>query len=116
MPAGDRELKVPYLFSGGYTETPMVSLTTEGRFSMASAVIERIERSRGELAEGKLGAAVGGLGDMVTATRDPELLGQMRELAQEGLERAGRFSKGVWRRLLADIEEQLAKVSAEVRG
>jgi hypothetical protein len=76
---------------------------------MASAVVERIERSRSELAEGKLGAAVGGLGDMVTATRDPELLGQMRELAQAGYDRAGRFGKGSWKHLLADIEAQLAR-------
>ncbi len=53
---------------------------------------------------------------MVTATRDPELLEQMRGLAEEGIERAGRFGKGAWRRLLADIHEQLVKVNAEARG
>jgi hypothetical protein len=80
------------------------------------AVVERIKRSRGELAEGKLGAAVGGLGDMVGATRDPELLMQMRGLAQEGLERSGRFSKGPWRRLLADVDKQIAKVGGEAQA
>ena len=78
---------------------------------MDSAVIERVEQARGQLEEGKLGQAVGSLGDVVSATRDPQLLAQMRGLAEEGHERAGRFGKGAWKKVLADIEKQLGKVS-----
>jgi hypothetical protein len=82
---------------------------------MSQPVVDRIERARGELAEGKLGAAVGSLGDMVYATRDPQLLQEMHELGEEGLARAGRFSKGEWKRLLKGLDKQLARAPADRR-
>lgn len=78
---------------------------------MSDPVVQRIERARGELADGKLGAAVGSLADMVYATRDPQLLSEMRSMAVEGLERSGRFSKGEWKRLLKALDKQLTHVA-----
>jgi hypothetical protein len=83
------------------------------RSYVSQPVIERIERARGELAEGKLGAAVGSLGDLVYATRDPRLLREMHALGEEGLARAGRFSKGEWKRLLKGLDKQLTRVTPD---
>ena len=80
---------------------------------MESGVMERMVRARDAFAQGKPGAAVGLLGDVVAGTRDPELLAEVRGLAQEGLAQAGRFGKGSWQRLLADVEKQLAKLGGE---
>ena len=71
------------------------------------ALIEKLERARTELDAGKLSAAIGALGDIVVSTRDPELLRQVRALAEEGLAKAGRFGKGPWKSTLAEAEKRL---------
>jgi hypothetical protein len=101
-----------FLLQGGHVDNS----PTIGGDRMSSAVVERIEQARSELAEGKLGKAVGSLGDVTAATRDPGLLAQMQAIAREGHEQAGRFGKGAWKRLLADIEKHIAKVSAEAQA
>jgi hypothetical protein len=48
------------------------------------------------------------LTDAAYHTHDPEVERQVRELATEGLERAGRFSKGRWQEIIriADLRAQ----------
>jgi hypothetical protein len=77
----------------------------------SDAVVEKLQRARGELAAGKLSPAVGALGDVVHGTRDPELLRQARELAEQGLAQAGRFGKGPWKRVIAVADERLNEAS-----
>jgi hypothetical protein len=77
---------------------------------MANVVAERIARAQAELAEGRVGQAEGTLGDVVKATDDPALLEQMRDLANQGLERSGRFGRGGWRSMLKAIDKQLARL------
>lgn len=71
---------------------------------------DRIVRAQGELAEGKLGRALGSLCDIKDTTREPEHLRQVHALAAEGLAKAGRFSRGAWKSLLNDTAEKLASV------
>jgi hypothetical protein len=44
------------------------------------------------------------LTDAAYHTRDPEVERQVRELATQGLERAGRFSKGRWQEIIRIAE------------
>ncbi len=83
---------------------------------MESGVMERMVRARDAFADGKPGAAVGLLGDVVAGTNDPELLAEVRGLGQEGLAQAGRFSKRPWQSLLAEVDKQLAKLDGEARA
>lgn len=78
---------------------------------MADVIAERIERAQTEFANGKSGQALGTLGDIVNSTKDPAQLAEMHTLAQQGLEGAGRFGKGGWKNLLAEIEKQQAASS-----
>ena len=71
---------------------------------------DRIARAKDELAEGKLGRALGSLGDIKDTTREPEHLRQVHALAAEGLDKAGRFSKGAWKSLISDTEAKLASL------
>lgn len=80
---------------------------------MSDPVTLRVERAREELANGKLGAAVGSLGDVVYSTRNPQLLREMRSMAQEGLERSGFFGRSEWKRLLKNLDKQLARIAPE---
>lgn len=80
---------------------------------MADPVLMKMEQAREELAKGKLGASVGLLGDAVSGTRDPELLREMKQMAEEGLERSGRFSKGEWKRILKTVDKKLAHFSPQ---
>ncbi len=78
---------------------------------MEDVIGDRIERARTEFANGKPGQALGTLGDIVGATKDPAQLAEMHALAQQGLEGAGRFGKGGWKNLLASIEKHQAASS-----
>lgn len=80
---------------------------------MTDPIVLKLERAREELEKGKLGAAVGLLGDAVSGSRDPQLLLEMQGMAQEGLERSGRFSKGEWKRILRTLDKKLAIVSPQ---
>lgn len=50
------------------------------------------------------------LTDAAYSTHDPEIERQVRELAEQGLERAGRFGKGRWAEIIriADLRAQRA--------
>lgn len=76
-------------------------------------ILLKKERAREELDKGKLGAAVGLLGDAVSGCRDPQVLLEMHQMAQEGLERSGRFSKGEWKRILKTLDRKLATASPQ---
>jgi hypothetical protein len=80
---------------------------------MDEGVIEKLKQARANMDAGKPGGALGLLGDIATATRDPELLRQMHSMAENGLAQAGRFSKGPWKHVLADLDEQMRKVGAD---
>lgn len=73
----------------------------------SAAVLEKLARARTELAAGNLGPAVGALGDVVHGTRDPELLRQARDVAEQGLAKAGRFGKGPWKSAIAEADKRL---------
>jgi hypothetical protein len=75
---------------------------------MSEVVVQKMEQAREQLAKGKLGSAVEYLGDAACGTRDPRLLHEMHEMAEEGLERSGRFSKGEWKRVLKTLDKKLA--------
>lgn len=81
---------------------------------MSAEVAVRIERARAELAEARLGDALGTLDDVVRATSEPAQLEEMRVIALEGLERAGRFGKGGWKGLLKEIDKQIARCGVAV--
>jgi hypothetical protein len=61
-------------------------------------------KARDHLAAGDDKAAARILTDAVYHTHDPELEQQVRELAAQGLERAGRFSKGRWEEIIRIAE------------
>ena len=50
------------------------------------------------------------LTDAAYRTNDPEIEGQVRELAEQGLERAGRLNRGRWAEIIriADLRAQRA--------
>jgi hypothetical protein len=49
------------------------------------------------------------LTDAAYHTHDPEIEQQVRELAKQGLERAGRFSKGRWAEIIRITELRAAR-------
>jgi hypothetical protein len=70
---------------------------------------ENIESARAQLAAGNVKRAAALLGDAVYATSDAALLKQIRELADQGLDRAGRFGKGSWRHIAEEAEVRLTR-------
>ena len=67
-----------------------------------------VTEARERLAAGDDKKAARVLTDAAYHTHDPELERQVRELAAQGLERAGRFSKGRWEEIIriADLHAQ----------
>ena len=78
---------------------------------MSGAAVPKMELARDALAKGKLGEASGYLGDAVYGTRDPRVLLEMREMAQEGFERSGFFSRGEWKRILKAVDKKLGPMT-----
>ncbi len=70
-------------------------------------VAESISEARRELAAGHGKEAARLLTDAAYQTHDPEFEKQIRELALQGMETAGRFGKGRW--------EEIVRI-AELRG
>jgi hypothetical protein len=69
-----------------------------------------VEKAREQLAAGDDKQAARFLTDAAYHTHDPEIERQVRELAAQGLERAGRFGKGRWEEIIriADLHVQRA--------
>lgn len=63
-----------------------------------------VAKARDELAAGNDKEAARLLTDAAYRTRDPEIERQVRELATQGLERAGRFGKGPWKDILRTVD------------
>jgi hypothetical protein len=59
-----------------------------------------VTEARDRLADGKDKEAARLLTDAAYHTHDPEIEQQVRELAEQGLERAGRFGKGRWEEII----------------
>lgn len=70
-----------------------------------------IDEARRQLAEGHDKQAAALLTDAAYATRDAELEAQIRELAREGRDKAGRFGKGRWDEII-----RIAEARAESAG
>jgi hypothetical protein len=70
-----------------------------------------VKEARAELAAGNDKQAARLLTDAAYHTHDPEIERQVRQLAAEGLDRAGRFGKGRWEELIriADLHGEGAK-------
>jgi hypothetical protein len=71
-----------------------------------------VAKARDELACGDDKAAARLLTDAAYQSRDPEIERQVRELAAEGLERAGMFGKGRWKEIIR-IVDSLQALRAE---
>ena len=67
-----------------------------------------VSNARERLAAGDNKEAARLLTDAAYHTHDPEVEQQVRELAAQGLERAGRFSRGRWEEIIriADLRAQ----------
>jgi hypothetical protein len=67
-----------------------------------------VAKARERLAAGADKEAARLLTDAVYHTHDPEVEHEVRELASQGLERAGRFNKGRWAEIIriADLRAQ----------
>lgn len=67
-----------------------------------------LAKARDDLAAGDDKEAARLLTDAAYHTHDPEIEQQVRELAAQGLERAGRFGKGRWEEIIriADLRAQ----------
>ena len=63
-----------------------------------------VAKARERLASGDDKNAARLLSDAVYHSRDPEIERQVRELATEGLERAGRFGKGPWKEIIRTLD------------
>lgn len=63
-----------------------------------------VAKARDELAAGDGKKAAQLLTEAAYHTRDPEIERQVRELAAQGLERAGRFGKGRWREIIRIVD------------
>lgn len=70
-----------------------------------------VAQAREELAAGNDKDAARLLTDAAYHTHDPEIERQVRELAAQGLDRAGRFGKGRWEEIIriADLHAARAK-------
>jgi hypothetical protein len=71
-----------------------------------------VARAREELATGNDKEAARLLTDAAYHTHDPEIERQVRELAAQGLERAGRFGKGRWEEIIRIADLHSAKANA----
>jgi hypothetical protein len=69
-----------------------------------------VTEARDQLAAGDDKHAARLLTDAAYHTHDPEIEQQVREVAAQGLERAGRFGKGRWAEIIriADVRAQRA--------
>jgi hypothetical protein len=69
-----------------------------------------VREARDRLAAGDDKEAARLLTDAAYGTHDPEVERQVRDLASQGLERAGRFGKGRWKEIIriADLHTQHA--------
>ena len=67
-----------------------------------------VTKARDQLAAGHDKEAARLLTDAAYHTHDPEIERQVRDLAAQGLERAGRFGKGRWEEIIriADLHVQ----------
>jgi hypothetical protein len=67
-----------------------------------------VTQARDDLASGKDKEAARLLTDAAYHTHDPEIEREVRELAAQGLDRAGRFSKGRWEEIIriADLHAE----------
>jgi hypothetical protein len=67
-----------------------------------------VTKARDQLAAGEDKEAARLLTDAAYHTHDPEIEQQVRELAGQGLQRAGRFGKGRWEEIIriADLHVQ----------
>lgn len=63
-----------------------------------------VAKARNELAAGNTRKAAELLTDAAYQTRDPEIERQVRELATQGLDSAGRFGKGRWKEILRVVD------------
>jgi hypothetical protein len=63
-----------------------------------------VAKARDELAAGHDRKAAELLTDAAYQTRDPEIERQVRDLAAQGLERAGRFGKGRWKEIVRIVD------------
>ena len=63
-----------------------------------------VAKAREELAAGNEKEAARLLTDAAYQTRDPEIERQVRELAEKGLECAGRFGKGRWKEVIRIVD------------
>jgi hypothetical protein len=70
-----------------------------------------VAQARDELADGNDKQAARLLTDAAYHTHDPELERQVRELAAQGLERAGRFGKGRWEEIIRIADLHAARVN-----
>jgi hypothetical protein len=72
------------------------------------SVQDLVSKAREHLAAGDDTEAARLLTDAAYHTHDPEIEHEVRELASEGLQRAGRFSKGRWTEIIriADLRAQ----------
>ena len=68
-----------------------------------------IYEARRELASGHEKEAARLLTDAVYATHGPGLEAEIRKLAEQGLEHAGRFGKGRWEEIIRVAELRAAK-------
>jgi hypothetical protein len=71
-----------------------------------------VAQARNELAAGKDKQAARLLTDAAYHTHDPEIEREVRELAAQGLERAGRFGKGRWEEIVRIADLHAAKAKA----
>jgi len=70
-----------------------------------------VAQARDELADGNDKQAARLLTDAAYHTHDPELERQVRELAAQGLERAGRFGKGRWEEIIRIADPHAARAN-----
>jgi hypothetical protein len=71
-----------------------------------------VKAARDELGAGNDKQAARLLTDAAYHTHDPEIERQVRELAAEGLNRAGRFGKGRWEEIIRIADLHVAKTEA----
>jgi hypothetical protein len=71
-----------------------------------------VAQAREELAAGNDKDAARLLTDAAYHTHDPEIERQVRELAAQGLDRAGRFGKGRWEEIIRIAELHAARAKA----
>ena len=70
-----------------------------------------VAQARDELAGGNDKQAARLLTDAAYHTHDPEVEREVRELAAQGLERAGRFGKGRWEEIIRIADLHVAKAT-----